>query len=144
MKLIGTFINSFLVRGRKCLFRDRPFISRQICASPHHLSPLAPGWGSKKNKKPKTLQLFNIMADPKSEEILAPLRAAVKEQVDRTIVSNSAFLLILVSIVIFSWSFLSDCFLLSKFLCLVVNIFSTRYYFFVGGCCSPTKRKQSS
>ena len=41
-----------------------------------------PEWGSKKHKIKKKLHLLpSIMADPKIEEILAPLRAAVKEQV---------------------------------------------------------------
>lgn len=41
-----------------------------------------PDWGSKKHKIKKRLRISSdIMADPKIEEILAPLRAAVKEQV---------------------------------------------------------------
>jgi len=41
-----------------------------------------PDWGSKKHKIKKRLHISSdIMADPKIEEILAPLRAAVKEQV---------------------------------------------------------------
>lgn len=43
----------------------------------------APAWGSKKhkNKQKLKIQFINIMADPKIEKILAPFRAAVKEQV---------------------------------------------------------------
>jgi len=74
---------ALLVRSRKySSFQVQPIFFRQICVSHRQFSPLPSGWGSKKNKKPKTLQLFNIMADPKAEEILAPLRAAVKEQGD--------------------------------------------------------------
>ncbi|KZS14907.1 Glycine--tRNA ligase [Daphnia magna] len=45
----------------------------------------APAWGSKKhkNKQKFKIQYINIMADPKIEEILAPFRAAVKEQGDK-------------------------------------------------------------
>lgn len=38
-------------------------------------------WGSKKSHRKIKLQLLNSMADPKIEEILAPLRQDVKEQV---------------------------------------------------------------
>jgi hypothetical protein len=39
-------------------------------------------WGSKKKHRKVKLQFtFNKMADPRIEEILAPLRASVKEQV---------------------------------------------------------------
>lgn len=38
-------------------------------------------WGSKKSHRKIKLQLLNSMADPKIEEILAPLRQEVKEQV---------------------------------------------------------------
>ena len=43
-------------------------------------------WGSKKqNRKVKLHFTLNSMADPKIEEILAPLRANVKEQVCKKI-----------------------------------------------------------
>ena len=44
--------------------------------------PLAPGWGSKQSER-KSKKKFSIpyIMDAKCEEILAPLRAAVKEQV---------------------------------------------------------------
>lgn len=51
------------------------------------LSPIRfyelPAWGSKKhkNKQKLKIQFTHIMADPKIEEILAPFRASVKEQV---------------------------------------------------------------
>jgi len=43
------------------------------------------GWGSKKSHRSIKIQqiLLQEMADPKTEEILAPLRAKVKEQVSR-------------------------------------------------------------
>merc|ERR1712071_267768 len=83
IKLMKLLLSSFIVGSRNLCFLHSPrgqqsFISRHLSLS----SPVVQKWGSKKNKKPKTLQLFNIMADPKSEEILAPLRAAVKEQGD--------------------------------------------------------------
>lgn len=88
MKFLNTL--ALLVRSRKySSFQVQPIFFRQICVSHRQFSPLPSGWGSKKNKKPKTLQLFNIMADPKAEEILAPLRAAVKEQVNERIVADS-------------------------------------------------------
>ena len=83
MKLFNTIIISIFARNRKYYSPQlQPTPYRHICVSTRQFSPLPSGWGSKKNKKPKTLQLFNIMADPKTEEILAPLRAAVKEQVN--------------------------------------------------------------
>ena len=47
-----------------------------------HRTPDASAWGSKKSNRSVKLN-FNlaIMADPKIEQILAPLRASVKEQV---------------------------------------------------------------
>lgn len=43
-------------------------------------------WGSKKlNRKVKLHFSLDTMADPKIEEILAPLRASVKEQVSKMI-----------------------------------------------------------
>lgn len=46
-----------------------------------------PQWGI--NKKHREVKLFfslNIMADPEVEKILAPLRAAVKEQVQKLLI----------------------------------------------------------
>lgn len=40
-----------------------------------------PQWGSKKQHRQIKLQLLQQIMDPKAEEILAPLRASVKEQV---------------------------------------------------------------
>lgn len=48
-----------------------------------------PQWGI--NKKHREVKLFfslNIMADPKVEKILAPLRAAVKEQVEKLLITQ--------------------------------------------------------
>lgn len=42
---------------------------------------LAPGWGSKLSARKKLKRSELYVMDPKSEEILAPLRASVKEQV---------------------------------------------------------------
>jgi glycyl-tRNA synthetase len=54
-------------------------ISRSFCTS----SFVAQKWGTKKQHRNVKLQsYFDSMADPKMEEILAPLRASVKEQGD--------------------------------------------------------------
>ena len=46
----------------------------------------APVWGSRKLKAKKKLQIHNqAMCDPEIEAQLAPLRAAVKEQVNKAI-----------------------------------------------------------
>lgn len=44
-------------------------------------SRLADNWGSKKAHRKVKLNFFANMSDPKTEEILAPLRSLVKEQV---------------------------------------------------------------
>lgn len=80
-----------------------PFVARQlfakrgICVSPiscsvadsnnkspesaNKKSKLADNWGSKKAHRKVKLNFFTNMSDPKTEEILAPLRFLVKEQV---------------------------------------------------------------
>ncbi|XP_043225391.1 glycine--tRNA ligase-like isoform X2 [Amphibalanus amphitrite] len=56
---------------------------RSFSSAPALSYPLAPGWGSKQAaKKPKKKYPNLYIMDAKSEEILAPLRAAVKEQGD--------------------------------------------------------------
>ncbi len=79
-----------LVFSRKLLCVNKP----NLFLSPRNLHVLsslrsqqeATAWGSKKhkNKQKIKIQFINIMADPKIEEILAPFRAAVKEQVTST------------------------------------------------------------
>jgi hypothetical protein len=60
-------------------------ISRSFCTS----SFVAQKWGTKKQHRNVKLQsYFDSMADPKMEEILAPLRASVKEQVGFVIFCN--------------------------------------------------------
>lgn len=55
----------------------RPFtVSAAFCNRERHT------WGSKKKDRSVRILPLNIMADPKIEEALAPLRAAVKEQGD--------------------------------------------------------------
>jgi len=50
-------------------------------------------WGSKKKHRKVRLQVtLDTMADPKIEEILAPLRASVKEQVCFCLLSGCMFL----------------------------------------------------
>ena len=58
--------------------------SRSFSAAPVLASPLAAGWGSKQAaRKSKKKYTPPYIMDAKSEEILAPMRAAVKEQVRR-------------------------------------------------------------
>lgn len=59
---------------------------RSLSVSPPLCTPLPVNWGqsAKKTKKKAPKKLFQLdptMADPKIEEILAPLRATVREQV---------------------------------------------------------------
>ena len=55
---------------------------RPLSSAPVLKYPLAPGWGSKQSaRKAKKKYTIPYIMDAKSEEILAPLRAAVKEQV---------------------------------------------------------------
>ncbi|GLG99005.1 Glycine--tRNA ligase [Gryllus bimaculatus] len=62
--------------------RSPPKTARSIFTSTWHLKEKAV-WGSKKQHRNLKLRLhWETMADPKTEEILAPLRAAVKEQGD--------------------------------------------------------------
>lgn len=74
-----------LVFSRKLLIRKPalPVVAaRSIQLSVFQAIPATPDWGSKKFKTKKKLQVLSyMMADPKMEEILAPLRASVKEQV---------------------------------------------------------------
>ena len=84
---------------RLCLlvFSEKPFVQNPFAAlsaarrlhfqPPLYKTKAAPNWGSTKYKNKKVLQLQThyMMADPKTEEILAPLRAAVKEQVSHLI-----------------------------------------------------------
>ena len=58
--------------------------SRPFSAAPALASPLAAGWGSKQAaRKSKKKYMSPYIMDTKTEEILAPMRAAVKEQVRR-------------------------------------------------------------
>lgn len=88
----------FVVKTVASLVFSRKFLGTQSCTTKikpflftrklHVLSSLrsqkqAPAWGSKRHKDKQKLkiQFINIMADPKIEEVLAPFRASVKEQV---------------------------------------------------------------
>lgn len=74
-----------LICNHSCTGKAVPFlITRKLqVLSSLRSQHEAPAWGSKKhkNKQKFKIQYINIMADPKIEEILAPFRAAVKEQV---------------------------------------------------------------
>jgi hypothetical protein len=53
-------------------------------------------WGSKKKHRKVKLQFtFDRMADPRIEEILAPLRASVKEQVSSVFLDHTLYMLYL-------------------------------------------------
>ena len=57
---------------------------KSFCTTPYRFSDSTKSiWGSKKKHRNVKLQLQQLrdMADPKIEEILAPLRESVKEQV---------------------------------------------------------------
>lgn len=55
----------------------------RVISLTHQTKAANPDWGSKKSHRKVKLKLFDHqkMADPKIEEILAPLRTSVKEQV---------------------------------------------------------------
>ena len=84
---------AFIVRAAVVVLRRKSFHVKPLASVPFlrqfHLLPSArsqsnkPVWGSKiyKTRKFLKLQTHYMMADPKVEEILAPLRASVKEQV---------------------------------------------------------------
>ena len=59
--------------------------TRHLSITFQYFNKKAQGWGSKKSHRSVKIQqiLLQEMADPKTEEILAPLRAIVKEQVSR-------------------------------------------------------------
>ena len=84
-------LQSFVVRlvlsscfHQPCKVFCNHFVStRTLTAASYVKFQKQPDWGSKKHKIKKRLHISSdIMADPKVEEILAPLRAAVKEQVE--------------------------------------------------------------
>jgi hypothetical protein len=86
VKTVASLVFSRKFLGtQSCTTKIKPFLfSRKL----HVLSSLrsqkqAPAWGSKRHKDKQKLkiQFINIMADPKIEEVLAPFRASVKEQV---------------------------------------------------------------
>lgn len=76
---IAKFSEFFLETNQKVAkFQTRVFsLSHKVCKVKD------PNWGSKKQHRNVKLQLlqYQKMADPKIEEILAPLRQNVKEQV---------------------------------------------------------------
>lgn len=81
------FVVTALVLSRKLLGVSQIaplLIHRKLTVFSRLRSQLeVPAWGSKKHKSKQKIkiQFINIMSDPKMEEILAPFRAAVKEQV---------------------------------------------------------------
>lgn len=86
MKLPIIVRTASVVFSRKllCVNQKTPFIHlRKLRVDTHWRSQTVPAWGSKKHTKKQKIKLqsINIMADPKIEEILAPFRASVKEQV---------------------------------------------------------------
>ena len=86
MKLPTIVVSLVFSRKLLCVNKPNPFLSfsRNLKVLSSLRSQLeAPAWGSKKHKSKQKIkiQFINIMADPKIEEILAPFRASVKEQV---------------------------------------------------------------
>ena len=82
-----------LVSGRK--FLQAPCVFPAVTAvnfvtAPLSRSPLPAHWGSKTKNK-KKLKVF-LMADPEMEKVLAPLRAAAREQVGLSNDSDFFFL----------------------------------------------------
>lgn len=55
--------------------------NNKLPEKPKKKSKLADNWGSKKAHRKVKLNFFTNMSDPKTEEILSPLRFLVKEQV---------------------------------------------------------------
>lgn len=74
-----------LLCHQSCTNKIKPFLISRKLYVPSSLRSQqeVPAWGSKrhKNKQKLKIQFINIMADPKIEEVLAPFRASVKEQV---------------------------------------------------------------
>ena len=74
-----------LLCHQSCTNKIKPFLISRKLYVPSSLRSQqeVPAWGSKrhKNKQKLKIQFINMMTDPKIEEVLAPFRASVKEQV---------------------------------------------------------------
>lgn len=83
--VVRLVLNSSSCFHQPCKVFCNHFLStRTLTAASYVKFQKQPDWGSKKHKIKKRLHISSdIMADPKVEEILAPLRAAVKEQGDK-------------------------------------------------------------
>lgn len=68
--------------GHWKLIQNHTKTQARVFSLTHQVKKQNPEWGSKKAHRKVILKLIeNQMADPKIEEILAPLRNSVKEQV---------------------------------------------------------------
>lgn len=63
-------------------YQNRPTLSVLTVRGLSCTTSLAGQWGTKKKHRQVKLNISHMMADPKIEEVLAPLRASVKEQGD--------------------------------------------------------------
>uniref|UniRef100_A0A336M2S1 Glycine--tRNA ligase n=1 Tax=Culicoides sonorensis TaxID=179676 RepID=A0A336M2S1_CULSO len=75
---------SFVKRGSssQLIWESKNFLSTQVNESEKPLKKEKPKWGTNKQHRDIKLKLVQMMADPKIEAELAPLRESVKEQGD--------------------------------------------------------------
>ena len=71
-----------LIRPITTYFRE--FLKKSVCDTVQIRSKVTTNWGSKSKKDKRNLNItsFTMALSPESEALLAPLRAAVKEQGD--------------------------------------------------------------
>lgn len=88
------FVNKPIKKGLPGVLKSRNF---SVTTYLHQQYDQKTHWGTnKKHRKVKLNVYFDTMADPQIEQILAPLRASVKEQVTKIIGDNCSEYFVLI------------------------------------------------